>query len=211
MGPDESRADLQGPTGNSYEKYSTGNPVSRLLVRRFLQELDAMVTTVEPRSILDVGCGEGIVTERIARLVGPSVPVEGLDVEDATLRREWTRREGGALSFSTGSAYRLPHGDDSVDLVMAVEVFEHLKEPARALEEVARVARRAIIITTPREPLWRFGNMMSGRYWRRLGNTPGHVNHWSRRGLTGFLSAAGRVRDVRSPAPWTCVRVDVGS
>ncbi|MEQ9094021.1 MAG: class I SAM-dependent methyltransferase [Miltoncostaeaceae bacterium] len=206
---DDSRGDLQGPTGNTYEKYSTANPVSRFLVDRFLAALDEMVGSGMPGSVLDVGCGEGIVTERLARRLGAGVPVEGLDVDDPVLHEEWASRGGGNLTFTTGSAYRHPHATDSVDMVVAVEVFEHLQEPGRALREAARVARDALVVTAPREPLWRLGNMLSGRYWRRLGNTPGHINHWSRSGLAEFTGRVGTVVELRSPVPWTLVRLDL--
>lgn len=201
------REDLQGLTGNAYDKYGTRNPVSRFLVGRFLGALDGVVRAADPASVLDVGCGEGIVTERIARLL-PGRPVTGVDVEDPALQAAWAARGGPKeLAFRTGSAYRLPFEDGAFDVVCAIEVLEHLERPAEAVAELARVARRALVASTPREPLWRAANMANGRYLRDLGNTPGHINHWSRRGLVRLLSAAGPVEEVRSPLPWTIARV----
>jgi len=62
-------------------------------------------------------------------------------------------------------------------------------------------------VSVPREPLWRGLNMARGAYWRDLGNTPGHVNHWSKRGFVSLLSCVGVVEEVRSPFPWTVVLV----
>ena len=48
--------------------------------------------------------------------------------------------------------------------------------------------------------------------WRLLvlvGNTPGHLNHWSARSLRALLSGTGEVREVRSPFPWTMVLVSL--
>ena len=59
----------------------------------------------------------------------------------------------------------------------------------------------------PREPLWRGLNMARGAYLRDLGNTPGHVNHWSKRAFTSLLSRYGTVEQARSPFPWTMVLV----
>src|SRR5439155_21104788 len=109
---------------------------------------------IAPRSVLDVGCGEGVVTERIARdLVGATVV--GIDADDARLKREWATRERESLSFQTGSAYSLQFDDDSFDLVCALEVLEHLERPRAALLEMARVGRCALLLSVPREPLWR--------------------------------------------------------
>jgi hypothetical protein len=62
----------------------------------------------------------------------------------------------------------------------------------------------------PREPLWRGLNLARGAYVQSLGNTPGHVNHWSRRGFVRLLARHGRVIEVRSPFPWTMLLVAVG-
>jgi hypothetical protein len=48
-------------------------------------------------------------------------------------------------------------------------------------------------------------NLVAGRYVRDLGNTPGHLNHWSRRGFVRFVSQVAEVQEVTSPFPWTCV------
>jgi hypothetical protein len=66
-----------------------------------------------------------------------------------------------------------------------------------------RVARRHLLVSVPREPLWRALNLARGAYVTDLGNTPGHVNHWSRRRLTRMLSRYGTVVEVRTPFPWT--------
>ena len=53
---------------------------------------------------------------------------------------------------------------------------------------------RALLVSVPREPLWRGLNMARGAYMRDLGNTPGHVNHWSKRALRGAARAPRRGR-----------------
>jgi ubiquinone/menaquinone biosynthesis C-methylase UbiE len=203
-------SDLQGPAGNTYDKYGTRNPLARLLVQRFLRAVDDAVAEVAPASVLDVGCGEGIVTERIARRLREAAVV-GLDVGDPGLVAEWEERARGNLAFHAGSAYSLPYPDGAFELVCALEVLEHLERPAAGLEELARVSSRALVLSVPREPLWRALNVASGRYVRALGDTPGHVNHWSRRAFVRFAARAGEVRRVRSPVPWTVVTVSRGT
>ncbi len=210
MEAERSLADLQGPAGNTYDKYGTRNPVARFLVSRFLAAVEDAVREASPRSLLDVGCGEGVVTERLARAV-PATRVVGLDVADPDLVAEWERRRGGKLEFHPGSAYALPYGDDEFDVVCALEVLEHLERPADALTELRRVAARHVVASVPREPIWRVANVASGRYVRELGNTPGHVNHWSSRSFRRFVERAGAVVAVRTPFPWTVVTVAVAA
>ncbi len=205
---DATLGDLQGPAGNTYDKYETRNPVARHLVTGFLKELDAQVRWSSATSVLDVGCGEGIGTVRMAGVL-PAARVVGLDVADPGLLVEWEKRAHQNVEFVAGSAYDLPFEDDSFDLVSAIEVFEHLERPERALAEMARVSRRGILLSVPWEPVWRGMNMAAGRYLRERGNTPGHINHWSRRGFVALAGTAGEVVAVRRPFPWTMVAVHV--
>ena len=96
-------------------------------------------------------------------------------------------------------------------MATAIEVLEHVPEPETTLGEMARVARRWLLVSVPREPLWRGLNMARGAYWGALGNTPGHLNHWSKRGFVELLGRYGTVEEARSPFPWTMLLVRLGS
>ena len=85
------------------------------------------------------------------------------------------------------------------DLVLAIEVLEHVPDPAAALRELARVARRDVVLSVPREPIWRAANMARGKYWGDLGNTPGHIQHWSRAGFVRLVGAHLEVVDGAQP------------
>ena len=104
--------DFVGPAGNATDKYGSRNPLVRALLARFLSEIDVSIGSARPTSILDVGCGEGVVTERLATLTGASTV--GVDVGDEVLRNEWRRRESHLLSFRAASAYDLPFADGLV-------------------------------------------------------------------------------------------------
>ena len=131
------------------------------------------------------------------------LPIVGIDLADGELGAHW-RSRGLAAAFA--DVEHLPFPDDAFDLVVAIEVFEHFPDPARALVELDRVGSANLVASVPFEPIWRVGNMVRGRYLKDLGNTPGHVNHWSRRGFSRFVSSCWDVVDVASPLPWTMVR-----
>ena len=103
----------------------------------------------------------------------------------------------------------LPFGDSSFDLAAAIEVLEHVPDPERTLAEMARVAGGHLLVSVPREPLWRALNVARGSYVRDLGNTPGHVNHWSKRSFVQMASRHGEVLEACSPFPWTMLLVRV--
>ena len=197
------------PTGNTFDKYGSQNPVVRRLMAGFERSLDELFAAAAPESVLDVGCGEGVLTERWAQRLGSS-RVVGVDLDDPKLRAEWAARPRDNLEFRATDGGRLPFAADEFDLVAAIEALEHIPAPEQTLAEMARLARRHLLVSVPREPLWRMLNVARGAYVRDLGNTPGHVNHWSKRGFAQELSRHGEVVQVRSPFPWTMLLVRVG-
>ncbi|WP_370326706.1 class I SAM-dependent methyltransferase [Euzebya sp.] len=196
--------------GNHYDKYEGGNVLIRFLTRRFLAALDGMLDAVAAEGpvtrVLEVGCGDGEIAERLRDRFADA-DVLALDLPDAGLRADWQGRSG--VGFAHGDAHRLPFADDTFDLVVAVEVCEHLTHPWSGLAEMARVSSRHLVLSVPREPMFRMGNFMTGRHVRDLGNTPGHFNHWGTPGFLRFVSVQAAVADVKLPVPWTMVRARV--
>jgi 2-polyprenyl-3-methyl-5-hydroxy-6-metoxy-1,4-benzoquinol methylase len=197
------------PTGNTFDKYGSTNPVVRRLMSGFERALEDLFTQAAPLSVLDVGCGEGILTEQWARRLGTG-RVVGVDLADLKLAAEWEQRRRPNLAFGAMAVEGLAFADGEFDLVAATEVLEHVEGSERALGEMARVAGRWLLVSVPHEPLWRVLNVARGAYVGQLGNTPGHLNHWTRRGFAALLSRHGEVVEVRSPFPWTMLLVAVG-
>jgi len=196
-------------TGNTYDKYGSTNPVVRRLMAGFERTLDELFLQAAPSSVLDVGCGEGVLTQKWAkRLEGRIV---GLDLEDPSIQAEWEKRREPNLEYRVMKAENLPFEDGEFALASAIEVLEHVPDPEHTVAEMARVSSGHLLVSVPREPLWRGLNMARGAYLRDLGNTPGHVNHWSKRSFVALLSRHGEVVEARSPFPWTMLLVRVTS
>jgi SAM-dependent methyltransferase len=193
-------------TGNTYDKYGSNNPVVRRLMARFEGTLEELFTQADPQSLLDVGCGEGVLTHQWAQRLGER-RVVGIDLDDPHLHAEWAKRTAPNLEYRVMKAENLPFADGEFDLASAIEVLEHVPDPEHTIAEMARVAQRWLLVSVPREPLWRALNMARGAYWKDLGNTPGHVNHWSKRSFVALLSRHGEVVQARSPFPWTMLLV----
>jgi 2-polyprenyl-3-methyl-5-hydroxy-6-metoxy-1,4-benzoquinol methylase len=115
------------------------------------------------------------------------------------------RTHGKNVRFKVASLDDLRLGEDAAELVVCCEVLEHLQDPLRALRILSALARPYCILSVPREPVWRILNMGRAAYLSRLGNTPGHVQHWSAGAFVRLVAEHFRVVAVRRPLPWTMV------
>jgi len=197
-------------TGNTYDKYGSSNPVVKRLMAGFERTLDELWAKASPRSVLDVGCGEGVLTHKWAQRPGVE-RIVGIDLEDPSIQVEWEQRTAPNLEYRVMKAENLPFGDGEFELASAIEVLEHVPDAEHTVAEMARVAERWLIVSVPREPLWRGLNMARGAYWKDRGNTPGHVNHWSAKRFERFVASRFDVIDVAKPLPWTMLRATPSS
>jgi len=181
------------------QKYSSSNPLVRYANQRFFRALDSLAGLAPASTVLDAGCGEGVVLSRLSN--HPARRMFGLDLDPARLRLTRSRLPGQALVV--GDLHNLPFASASFDLVLALEVFEHIGDPNQALREVFRVSRRFLLASVPNEPWWRIGNMLRFKYLSHFGNTPEHIQHWSARGFRKFLSQHFSVQALRTPFLWT--------
>lgn len=189
------------PTGNTYDKYASKNPIERRLMAGFFACLDAALPAEAPSAILEVGVGEAEVADRVRRRY-PDARFVGIDLPDEELAGAWQAR---SLAGGFADIAALPFPSRSFDLVLAIEVLEHVPDPPAALRELARVACGDLVLSVPREPVWRAANLARGKYLRDLGNTPGHIQHWSKAGFARTVGEHLEVRSVTSPFPWTMV------
>lgn len=185
---------------SKHKKYQSPNPISRYLIGNFLDSLYKLVKPLEFTSLIDVGCGEGMVLNHLSPLLA-SVDCQAVDLDPDEVKD--AQQNLPFASVQQGSAYELPVSHASVDLVLCTEVLEHLENPERAIIEFHRATSRYAVLTVPREPIWCALNMARGAYWRHWGNTPGHLNHWSSRAFIQFVSPWFDVLEVRKPLPWT--------
>ncbi|KIG16788.1 3-demethylubiquinone-9 3-methyltransferase domain protein [Enhygromyxa salina] len=196
-------ADPNNVVGNFEDKYASSNPIARMLVAGFLGAVTELFVRAQPggKTVLEVGCGEGkLATHLIRNAPGPSRYL-ATDVSLGSISAALDTR----IETQVASIYDLPFAADSFDVVVCCEVLEHLEDPARGLAQISRVAREHVLLSTPKEPVWRAMNMARGKYLRALGNTPGHIQHFSRRELQALAATQLQLLEVRTPLPWTVI------
>lgn len=173
--------------------------MARKLMEGFRTSLDRCLAQCHPTSLLDVGTGEGELVPAYVQAFGP-IPMTAIDLPDPELARNWTDRSTHNIF---ASADRLPFMDSTFDLVTCIEVLEHVPNPGAVLAEIARVASDRVLLSVPNEPIWRISNMARGAYLSDLGNTPGHIQHWSRKAFLRDVSEHFEIVDNKAPFPWT--------
>ena len=181
-------------------KYITHNPISRFLVARFFREISRLIARSACESVLEIGCGEGVLLHHLrpqlarARIV--ALDIDRADVTTALCNSPFA-------NYAVASAYALPFREGAFDLAVCCEVLEHLDDPDQALREMQRVVSEYCVVSVPSEPIWRVLNLLRGAYVRQWGNTPGHVNHWSHKTFRLCLERYFDVVETVHPLPWT--------
>jgi len=186
--------------GNLYDKYRTRNPLARVLMRRFLRTVAELTRGTAAQSVLEVGCGEGHLTQYLFQQLAP-MHFAACDLSLERVEPSISR----SIELCEASVYTLPYAARSFDLVVCCEVLEHLEFPERAVQEIARVSRQWALFSTPNEPFFRGMNLLRGAYLGSLGNTPGHLQHFSPASLRALVRETFVVSNMQTPFPWVVV------
>src|SRR5215211_471621 len=192
---------------SNYRKHTAANPLQRALIDRFHRKIIAEVVALSPQTFLDAGCGEGFVARRIIDAL-PDIALTGCDVSGVAL--EIAASTNPEARFVAGSVAELPFPSRSFDVVGCFEVLEHLPGdlPRQALAELARVARQAVVLSVPHEPMFSLANAARGRTLevRPRGSDPDHKQFWSQSAFGALVGEQLVVRQLLSSFPWTiCV------
>jgi ubiquinone/menaquinone biosynthesis C-methylase UbiE len=185
--------------GNYYNKHKSNNPVVILLMRLFHNDLFKYIEAIKPKTLLDIGCGEGFTTMEIIKKF-PMINVEMREYDPEMVGK--AKQLHGSLQVKHGDITFIKEPNNSYDLVLATEVLEHLETPLKAIEELKRVSCRYVLITVPNEPYWRIANILRGSYLASLGNTPGHIQHWTKNQLRNLLRRYFKKVKIKTSTLW---------
>ena len=179
---------------SNHAKYvdAESNPLVKHLMGRLFGAVSRRVGAFAPQSLLDAGCGEGHALEELAPLI-PGRYV-GIDFNPECVR--YCREKYPDRTFSHASVTALPFGDQEFDVVLCMEVLEHLENPTRGIHEIARVAKHGVVLSVPFEPVFQLGNAARGKYKATWGNHPEHIQHWGRRSFPRWLASTGVLTDI---------------
>ena len=188
--------------GNYYDKYHTKNPIAKWLLNGFKKNLLNLIERIDFQKVIEAGCGEGEITNLLKKYK-PHITIKGFDIDEEIIRE--AQRRFPHFPFFVASIYQIPYPDKYFDLVVACEVLEHLEEPEKAIVELSRVSNKYVLLSVPREPIWRILNIARGKYISALGNTPGHIQHWTKKRFVSMVSRHLQILEITNPFPWTMV------
>jgi len=183
-------------------KFETKNPIAKALLRGFFKKLNGLLDIVAFETVYDAGCGCGYVTEFVQQKY-PATVIDAMDIDEDKLAQAKKRCPG--VNFLSGDIYTTECESNSFDLVISSEVLEHLENPMEALNELIRISKRYVLVSIPNEPLWRMANMARFKYLNAFGNTPGHINHWSKRTFKKLLKDVIIIKKIKTPFPFIIV------
>lgn len=183
-------------------KYLSVNPVIRLLVRNFFITIRQIISEFEIETVLEIGCGSGFSTQYLAKILKDK-EFEASEYREDLVKEAQNRNPD--IKIQQESIYELKRQNDSFDLVMVLEVLEHLEYPETALKELQRVSSRYCLLSVPNEPLWRILNVYRLKYLKDLGNTPGHLQHWSKKEFGQLVGKYFNIIKRKNPLPWQII------
>src|SRR3989344_7343622 len=187
---------------NFADKYLGKSIVVQGLIKFFFNSIKKTLKEIKVNKILEVGCGPGFSTQYLAKIL------KDKDFQASEFRQDLVgeaRKRNPGLKIEQESIYELKRENSSFDLIIALEVLEHLENPEMAVKELARVTSRYCLVSCPNEPLWRILNVLRLKYLKSFGNTPGHLHRWSKEKFTELLEKYFEIKKVVAPLPWIIV------
>lgn len=192
--------------GNYFNKYGSNNIAYKKIMNTYFDTLRRMLNLISFNTVLEVGCGEGHIINFIASNFKGIRRAEGFDIGSEVIR--YAKEIYPNILFQAFSLYDNPYESNSFEITVCCEVLEHLEYPDKGLEEVFRISSKYILLSVPNEPIWRICNILRGKYLMEAGNTPGHINHWSKASFIKFVKMYGIIKAVETPFPWIMILLE---
>ena len=186
------------PHSGNHKKYINKNPLINLVISNFVNQVKQLVYSEDINNILDAGCGEGFIINSLK-----TKHLIGIDISENALTI--AKKNNPGCMLCKGNIYGLPFKKNSFDLVIVLEVLEHLDDFEIAINEIKRVAVKYCLFSVPNEPYFKLMNLLRGKNITRFGNDIEHVQSWSANDFVLLLKKHFEVVSIKTPFPWTLV------
>lgn len=168
-----------------------------------------MVGTIDVKKVLDLGCGEGFVINKLSKFYS-YLEITGVDIDTKAL--DLARNLNPRAKFIECDINNFQCEKKSFELVMLIEVLEHMKKPDEILRIVKNITSKYALISIPHEPLFRISNFLRCKNFFRFGNDPEHLQNWTKKQFLGLLKNDGfKILKIATPFPWVIVLAEVSA
>lgn len=203
MGKKEYKEACQ-PEGNYFDKYGSNNPIVKRLMKGYFDSFGKLLGESgisRGGYILEAGCGEGHVAAFMQKKI-EGVLIDAFDISEKVIRE--AEEEYSGIHFFVHNIYD-GQGGKQYDLIVCSEVLEHMEQPKNGIRNLMKNGEK-FIFSVPHEPVWRMMNVARGKYIRDFGNTPGHIQHFTKKSFYRMLTECGlEVIQYERPLPWLMV------
>ena len=165
-------------------KYFKKNFIRQYVIVNFIKQVLKLVEQGRVVSILDLGCGEGLVDYYLLKSL-PHLKIIGADQDRQAL--EVARALNPSAQYQQLDARHTGWADQSFDLVMANELLEHLEDYHLVIQEAARVSKKFFLVSVPERPFYQGTNFLIGANWKTWGEHPDHVVSFTQEKLQAAL------------------------
>ncbi|MCK4744785.1 class I SAM-dependent methyltransferase [Candidatus Parcubacteria bacterium] len=187
---------------SNLEKYQSKNFLKRAFIKRFIRQIVEIVQSLKISGILDAGCGEGLIIHNILRKI-PKVKIDAFDISEQALENAKKILPNNNFFQGDITDIKLPSND--YDLIIALEILEHLENPEAALRELKRATKKYCLISVPWEPFFSLGNLSCGKNIKRIGKDKEHLQFWNKKEIVGIVEKYFDIISVKISFPWTII------
>jgi len=187
------------------QKHTSSNPIKKVLLKNFHELVLDQIELISPKSILDVGCGEGYVLEMVAD-IWPEIKLFGVDPSAQAI--EQAKKKVPSADFKVKSIFDINPKEYQADLIISLEVFEHIPNYIEAMTHFRKLVKKQAIVSVPNEPTFSFLSLITGSHIKRWGRHPEHVNFWNELAFEKFLQSEFAKVSIRKSLPWLIAKVE---
>jgi ubiquinone/menaquinone biosynthesis C-methylase UbiE len=193
-------------SGNE-QKYKTQKALSRSLIGNLLTKIVVLVEKKQPKNILDVGCGKGLVVSFLKRHLEKSSVEQmdfwGFDISSENI--QVAKKVFGNEKAFIADVYGIDLPERSFDLVLALEILEHLEKPQKALKQLQKITKRNILLSVPLEPYFGLSNLFFRRNMEEIKKEESRINKWTKGKFVKLVNKYFEVEEVTISFPWVLV------
>lgn len=177
-----------------FRAMNSGPQLQRFWHRNKLYVLDQIAPIAEDHVVVDVGCGSGNLTLHSASKCKLAI---GVDPSETAIQFCNSLSSNGRSVFMHAAGDSLPFPDEYADIVLLVEVIEHLDVPMKTISEISRILKKGglVFVTTPNyafPSLWPLMEWLAdrSRMVAKMGGGEQHVQKFSPPSLAGIFQKA---------------------